>query len=89
MGPWPLFYHHTSFSSETKSGISFMAVGSQTFKLSKQYVKSRNNGMTEGHGKSNKAPLFQSAAIIEKKEHRSLCHFHFVVKADMKMIREI
>ena len=26
MGPWPLFYYHTSFSSGTKCGISFMDV---------------------------------------------------------------
>ena len=114
MGPWPLFYYHTSFSSGSKCGISFMDVDPETFKLLKkmwkpnkghnsksygplapfllphllffkdhvwykfhgsrttnvgniqQNVKSRNYGMTEGHGKSNIAPLFQSGAIIIK-----------------------
>ena len=32
MGPWPLFYYHTSFSSRAKCGISFMDVGQETFK---------------------------------------------------------
>ena len=64
MGPWPLFNNHILFSWGTKCGISSMEVGPQTFKLlNKMWSKELQNfEMTEGHGKSNIAPLFQSGA---------------------------
>ena len=70
MGPWPLFYYHTSFSSGTKSGISFMEVGPETYKvLNKMWIHGirilRNIGMMEGHCKSKIAPLYQRGAIIK------------------------
>ena len=40
----PLFYYHTSFSSETKCGISFMDVGPETFKVINKMWK-RNKGL--------------------------------------------
>ena len=55
MGPWPLSYYHTSFSSGTKCGISFMVVGQETFKIlnkmwSQGITELQNKRMTEGHG---------------------------------------
>ena len=44
MGPWPLFYYHSLFSSGTKCGISFMEVGPETFKVSN---KMWSHGITE------------------------------------------
>ena len=42
--PLALFYYHTTFSSETQCGISFMEVGPQTFKV---LNKMWSQGITE------------------------------------------
>ena len=44
MGPWPLFYYSTSFSSGTKCGISLMEVKPETFKV---LNKMWSHGITE------------------------------------------
>ena len=52
MGPWPLFYFHTSFSSGSKCGISFMDVDPETFKLVKKMGKPN-----KGHNSKSYGPL--------------------------------
>ena len=53
MGPWPLFLDYTLLTLETKSSISFIEVGPQTYKLlSKMHfhfavAESLNHGTTE------------------------------------------
>ena len=64
IGPWPLFCDYTLLTLETKCSISFIEVGLQTKKLlSKMHfnfavTESQNDGIMEGHGKSNIAPPF-------------------------------
>ena len=66
MGPWQLFCNYTLLTPEIKCSISFNEVGPQILKLlSKMHfnfavTESKNDGITEGHGKSSIAPLFQN-----------------------------
>ena len=50
MGPWPLFYYHTSFSSGTTCGISFMEVGPKTFKLLNKMRKTNKGRNSKNYG---------------------------------------
>ena len=52
LGPWPLFYYHTSFSSGTKCGISFMDVGPETFEVLNKMWNSN-----QGHSSVSYGPL--------------------------------
>ena len=64
---------------ETKCSISFTEAGPQTYKLLSKMIfilQSQSHGITEGHGKSSIAPLFQSGTIINYKlvgYHRHFC----------------
>ena len=76
MGPWALFCYYT----ETKCSISFIEVAPHTEKLLSKCIlilQSRNEGITEGHGKSCIAPLFQSGVIKMKTNKCHLLQFEW------------